>query len=155
MKIQADLTAAAINLKRLAAALVALLLPSIVSPRSLAVSNASEWAGRCIERIHQPLVQRPHTTALPKDAGEYFGNRLLQSGVIVRDDELDVMQAASLQAFQKPFPARPALPVGEPDRKHLATTFLVAPDRDEHRLARNDPVVRMRILPTRVISERR
>lgn len=80
MKIQAYLTAAAINLKRLAAALVALLLPSIVSPRSLAVSNASEWAGRCIERIHQPLVQRPHTTALPKDAGEYFGNRLLQSG---------------------------------------------------------------------------
>jgi len=61
--------------------------------------------------------------------------------VVIGDDELDAVQAAGPQRFQKLFPARSALPVGELDRKHLAPAFLVDPDRDQHRLARNDAIV--------------
>lgn len=37
--------------------------------------------------------------------------------------------------------ARPAVPVGEFDRKHLAPAFPVNPDRDQDRVAGNDAIL--------------
>lgn len=69
MKIQAYLTAAAINLKRLAAALLALLLRWIVPSSPLAFLRSRRGAGfdvragdtadRCVESMWRPLLQRP------------------------------------------------------------------------------------------------
>jgi pimeloyl-ACP methyl ester carboxylesterase len=61
--------------------------------------------------------------------------------MIVRDNELDTMKAARLQRLQKVLPARAALAVGQLNRKHLAAAFPVDADRDQHRLARNNPVI--------------
>jgi hypothetical protein len=61
--------------------------------------------------------------------------------MIVGDDELDAVQAARLQRLQKLLPARPALPVGQFHREHLAPAFPVDADRDQHRVARNDPIL--------------
>lgn len=60
--------------------------------------------------------------------------------MIVGDDELDALQAAGVQRFQKLLLARSALPVGELNRKHLTPALPVDADRDQHRLADNDPV---------------
>jgi len=44
--------------------------------------------------------------------------------------------------LQEPvLPARPALPVGQLNRKQLAPAFPVDADRDHHRLAGNDSIL--------------
>jgi hypothetical protein len=88
MKIQAYLTAAAINLKRLAAALLALLLRWIVPSSPLAFLRSRRGAGfdvragdmadRCVESTWRPLLQRPHGASLHRDTVPHGGKRLLQ-----------------------------------------------------------------------------
>jgi hypothetical protein len=55
-----------------------------------------------------------------------------EPGVIVGHDKFDAVQTARLEPQQKVAPARPALPVGEFNRQHLAAAIPVDADRDHH-----------------------
>ena len=82
-----------------------------------------------------------HVATLPGRLGKDFGDRLLETRVIVGDDELDARQAALLEAEKKPLPRRCAFPVGQLHRQHLAPPFAVDAERDQHRLGSDHPVV--------------
>lgn len=109
MKIQAYLTAAVVNLKRLAAALYALISASILL-RTSAPTNRTHPGSKMFavcdsaETSHSSnrgeLLQRPHAAALPGD-GEDPGDGGLNPLVGIGDDALDPAQAAPCKLAQE------------------------------------------------------
>src|SRR5215469_11613352 len=80
-----------------------------------------------------------HVTALVGRLRQSLAQRCAQAGMIVGDDKFDTVQTARLQSHQKIPPARSALPVGKLDRQHLAMAIPIDADRNQHRLAGDDP----------------
>src|SRR5690242_5645948 len=78
----------------------------IVEPAQLLQTIVVDLARYIIERVSEEM----HVAALPSGLGQDLADRLLQAGVIVRDNKLNPGQAARLQPEEKVAPARPALP---------------------------------------------
>ena len=107
----------------------------VVNPAQLLQAVIGQLARQTVERVPQEV----HVAALPSRAGEDLPDRLPQTLVIVRDDELDAKQSALVEHQEKIAPARPALAVGDIDPDDLASALAVDRHRDQHRLADDDP----------------
>jgi hypothetical protein len=137
MRIQSFLTAAAINLKRLAA-LFACLYPlqqqrlRLCRPAPYFFSARSElnlWLqlelGVRARHAKSRLLQQLHIAALIGRLCQNLAQRRSEAGVIVRHDKLDTVQTTPLQRRQQIPPARAALAIGELDGQHLATVYIL------------------------------
>lgn len=67
--------------------------------------------------------------------------RLLQPGMSSETTNSTPCRPRAFNISKKVLAPRSALPVGQLDREDLAPAFPVDADRDQHRLAGNDPVV--------------
>lgn len=113
MKIQAYLTAAAINLKRPAAAFLLLLCWTSSPLIPFAVPRRNKCWFRCEStmgliaayRICGPLLQRPHAAALPGRV-ENLSDRGFDPLIGVGDDELDAARAAPREIAKERGPER-------------------------------------------------
>ena len=92
---------------RLQVLLGLLQVAAVVEPAQLLTAIIIGLAGQVVERVPKKM----HVAALPDRLGQQLRNSPLQPGVVVGDDELDPVQAASLQARDERRPARPRLPV--------------------------------------------
>ena len=90
-----------------------------------------------------------HVTALPRRFRQALANGLLESVVVVGDDELDAMKTSLLEADQEIPPTRPALAVRKLHTQDLPPPFPVDADRDQNRLRLNH-VIHPHLFVTRV-----
>ena len=92
-------------------------------------------------QIVQGVAQEVHVAALPRRVGQNLTNGRLQPSVIVADHELHSVQPSLPQSAQKTAPAVAALPFGHFHSKDAPPPFMVDPNRDQHRMAADRPLV--------------
>jgi hypothetical protein len=80
----------------------------VVDPAQLLQAIVIGFAWQVVERVPQEM----HVAALPGRFGKHFADGLLQTGMIVGNDELDARQTTLFEPQQKVLPTALALAVG-------------------------------------------
>ena len=147
MRIQAFLTAAAVNLKRLAAALLAFLLAlwsRITASRArLGCFLPADWDPIRCETDARPasnlapskaeLLQQPHPAALHRHVVPQAGERRLEALAAIDDHQLGLGQAARQQIVEHGPPSGLALTAQVLDGEHHLLAVAADAERDQER----------------------